>query len=123
MRKRLLAAAAGLAGALAIALAPAAEAHGQFQDWNYGCGYAGWFGCGHGGVNYTHLKIFACDDYADGMGFLTQYVRGGQMYTVRDTNGAKDGCGWHTWTSGGATKFRTCSDRGSYDICLDWQET
>lgn len=101
-----------LSGALAaivsagLWLAPGAVADSDSQLG--GCGFLGRKICGHGGVNGNNQRVYACDTYANGEGFLTRWwtIDGRDGY-VGDPNGAEEPCG-DVWPGNYISKYQVC---------------
>ncbi|MFJ5548732.1 hypothetical protein [Streptomyces sp. NPDC093225] len=91
-------------------LAPAAAADSSRSV--YYCG--SWLNkrCGYGGVTDNNLRVFACDTYANGEGFFTQWwLTNGESGWVADPNGSEAGCG--EWWATGASRV------ASYQACTN----
>jgi hypothetical protein len=75
-----------------LAGAPTASAHETLKG-IYLCGSDYNDRCGYGGVTNVHIRVYACDTYADGYGFRTYYrLENGQTGYVDDGNGSRTGC-------------------------------
>ncbi|WP_338930432.1 hypothetical protein WEB32_00505 [Streptomyces netropsis] len=103
---------AALSGTLAVLasvglwLAPGASADSDSRLG--GCGFLGRKICGHGGVNGNNQRVYACDTYENGEGFLTRYwTIDGRSGYVGDSNGAIDPCG-EVWPGGYISKYQVC---------------
>lgn len=122
MRKRLFALAGATASVLTLWGGSAAQAHSMTYPWSPGCG-AGWSQCGYSKVSSDHRTVTACDTYADGAGFWTEYVRSdGASGYIKDGNGSEAGCGSGTTPSGMyIDRFRPCRNMSYGLVCLeDW---
>jgi hypothetical protein len=91
--KTKLAIAASGAGLLVYAAAPAALANAAIAG-PLACGFLSLSLCGHGGVNQNNRHVYACDDLADGQGYVIRYgLANGGTGSVLDGNGSAAGCG------------------------------
>ena len=116
-----VAAAALLALAGTVAVAPAASAHDAVGE-VYGCLYQGQFRCGYGGVTNGHTRVYSCDTASDGYGFRTEYrLRNGATGGVDDANGSSSGCSAITpgTAANPVAKFRACQKQNAW-WCTDW---
>lgn len=100
-----------VAAALTLGLsAVPAEAHSSTYPWDPGCGPFGLSQCGHSSVNSTHRAVSACDDFANGEGFATEYrLTNATTGRVVDPNGSASGCGtFNTPVGVFVDRYRPC---------------
>ncbi|MEU1592710.1 hypothetical protein ABZ468_07585 [Streptomyces sp. NPDC005708] len=114
------------AAAITLWAAPMAQAHAMTWGWDAGCGFFGNARCGYSTISADHRTAGACDTYADGIGFATEYVlSNGVDAKVLDPNGSSSGCGYYTAPSGVyIQKFRPCQhySDGSYICLIGWED-
>jgi hypothetical protein len=93
-RARSLFAVAAIVLAIVLSMQGSAEAHDVSVNGAYDCGFFHTSLCSHGGVQRIHTEVYACDDFADGLGAFTIYwLYSGFEGQVHDGNGSAAGCG------------------------------
>lgn len=97
-----------LAALLAIGVWSAPTAAADSDRSLGGCGFLGQSICGHGGVNGGNRRVYSCDTYANGEGFLVFWGEvNGYLGTLSDPNGAESGCG-EFWAGTNVSWYQVC---------------